>query len=144
MKNEIKEYSNKVFEDIKHLDENGNEYWFARELQKLLEYKKWDNFHIVIKKAVIAYRISNNVELYWLPEIKKPIKIGKGKEKVITDYQLSRYICYLIAQNGDPRKEVIALAQTYFSVQTRKRELTEIEYSKLSETMIIWEKQLIL
>jgi DNA-damage-inducible protein D len=87
MKNEIKEYSNKVFEDIKHLDENGNEYWFARELQKLLEYKKWDNFHIVIKKAVIAYRISNNVELYWLPEIKKPIKIGKGKEE--SYYRLS-------------------------------------------------------
>ena len=134
--NQIKEYTTKLFEDIKHIDEFGNEYWLARELMSVLEYSKWENFNKVIQKAIIAYKNSNNDYLYWFPEIRKPIITGKGKEELIKDYKLSRYICYLIAQNGDPRKKAIALAQTYFAIQTRKQELQE----KLSEE----EKRLIL
>ena len=89
----------KVFDYIKHIDEYGNEYWLARKLIPMLEYSKWENFNNVIKKAVVAYKNSNNKETYWLPEIKKPIKTGKGKEEFIIDYKLSRYICYLIVQN---------------------------------------------
>ena len=131
--NEIKEYTEKLFEDIKHIDENGNEYWLARELMPLLEYSKWENFNNVIQKAVVSYKNSNNDDSYWLPEIRKPIITGKGKEEFIKDYQLSRYICYLIVQNANPKKKMVALGQTYFAIQTRKKELSEKEYSKLSE-----------
>ena len=91
----------------------------------LLEYKKWEIFNNVIKKAVIAYRNSNNDDSYWLPEIRKPIITGKGKEEFIIDFKLSRYICYLIVQNANPKKKKIALGQTYFAIQTRKQELNE-------------------
>ena len=131
--NEIKEYTEKVFEDIKHIDNEGNEYWYARELMPLLEYSKWENFNNVIKKAVIAYRNSNKDDSYWLPEVRKPIITGKGKEEYIIDYKLSRYICYLIVQNGNPKKKMVALGQTYFAIQTRKQELSEKEYNELSE-----------
>ena len=131
--NEIKDYTEKVFEDIKHIDENGNEYWFARELMPLLEYSKWENFDNVIQKAVIAYKNSNNDDLYWLPEFRKPIKTGKGKEEFVKDYKLSRYICYLIVQNANPKKRMVALGQTYFAIQTRKQELSEKEYNELTE-----------
>lgn len=131
--NEIKEYTEKLFEDIKHIDDEGNEYWYARELMPLLEYSKWENFNNVIKKAVIAYRNSNKDDSYWLPEVRKPIITGKGKEEYIIDYKLSRYICYLIVQNGNPKKKMVALGQTYFAIQTRKQELSEKEYNELSE-----------
>jgi len=131
--NEIKEYTEKVFEDIKHIDELGNEYWYARELMPLIEYSKWENFNNVIKKAVIAYRNSNKDDSYWLPEVRKPIITGKGKEEYIIDYKLSRYVCYLIVQNGNPKKKMIALGQTYFAIQTRKQELSEKEYNELTE-----------
>lgn len=131
--NEIKEYTEKLFEDIKHTEENGNEYWFARELMPLLEYSKWENFNNVIQKAVIAYKNSNNDDSYWLPEVRKPIITGKGKEELIKDYKLSRYICYLIVQNANPKKKMVALGQTYFAIQTRKQELSEKEYSSLTE-----------
>ena len=131
--NEIKEYTEKIFEDIKHIDELGNEYWYARELMPLLEYSKWENFNNVIKKAVIAYRNSNKDDSYWLPEVRKPIITGKGKEEYIIDYKLSRYICYLIVQNGNPKKKMVALGQTYFAIQTRKQELSEKEYNNLTE-----------
>ncbi len=131
--NEIKEYTEKLFEDIKHIDDEGNEYWYARELMPLLEYSKWENFNNVIKKAVIAYRNCNKDDSYWLPEVRKPIITGKGKEEYIIDYKLSRYICYLIVQNGNPKKKMVALGQTYFAIQTRKQELSEKEYNKLSE-----------
>lgn len=130
---EIKEYTEKIFEDIKHVDEEGDEYWFARELMPLLEYNKWENFNNVIQKAVIAYKISNNDNSYWLPEVRKPIITGKGKEEFIKDYKLSRYICYLIVQNANPKKKSVALGQTYFAIQTRKQELSEKEYNELSE-----------
>ena len=91
------------------------------------------NFNNVIKKALVAYKNSNNKETYWLPEIKKPIKTGKGKEEFIIDYKLSRYICYLIVQNANPRKKSVALGQTYFAIQTRRQEINDKEYEKLTE-----------
>jgi len=133
MNNKTIIYTEKMFEDIKHFDEEGNEYWSARELMPLLEYSKWENFDKVIQKAVVSYRNSNNNNLYWLPEIRKPIITGKGKKEFIKDYQLSRYICYLIVQNGNPKKKMIALGQTYFAIQTRKQELSEKEYNLLTE-----------
>jgi len=131
--NEIKKYNETIFEDIKHIDKYGNEYWYARELQKVLEYKDWRNFERVLNKAVISAKNSINVDKDWLVEVNKPIKTGKGKEELIRDYRLSRYICYLIVQNADPNKEVVALGQTYFAVQTRKQEINEKEYSELTE-----------
>ena len=131
--NEIKKYFKKVFEDIKHIDENKNEYWLARELQPLLEYRKWDNFDNVIQKAVISYKNSNNDDSYWLPEVRKPIITGKGRKEFIKDYKLSRYICYLIVQNANPKKKMVALGQTYFAVQTRKQELSKQKYNELVE-----------
>ena len=126
-------YTNNIFENIKHIDEYGNEYWYARELQKVLEYKDWRNFQKVIDKAVLAANNSVSSEVDWIVEINKPIKTGKGKEEIIKDYKLSRYICYLIVQNADPSKEVVALGQTYFAIQTRKQEITEQEYDSLSD-----------
>ncbi|MCI7242057.1 MAG: DNA damage-inducible protein D [Bacilli bacterium] len=132
--NEIEvKYNNSIFEDIKHIDEYGNEFWYARELQKVLEYKDWRNFKKVIDKAVISAKNSVLNEKDWVVEVNKPIKTGKGKKEIIKDYKLSRYICYLIVQNADPSKEVIALGQTYFAIQTRKQEITMQEYDSLSE-----------
>lgn len=125
--------TDKIFENIKHIDENGNEYWYARELQKVLEYKDWRNFQKVIDKAVIAAKNSVSTKEDWVVEVNKPIKTGKGKEEFIIEYKLSRYICYLIVQNADPNKEVVALGQTYFAIQTRKQEITEQEYDSLSD-----------
>lgn len=129
----VNKYTSKTFEDIKHIDEYGNEYWFARDLQKVLEYKDWRNFKKVIDKAIISANNSIYGNEDWVVEIDKPIKTGKGKQEIIKDYKLSRYICYLIVQNADPSKEVIALGQTYFAVQTRKQEIIEQEYDSLSD-----------
>ena len=126
-------YTNNTFENIKHIDEYGNEYWYARELQKVLEYKDWRNFQKVIDKAVLSANNSVSSDEDWVVEVNKPIKTGKGKEEIIKDYKLSRYICYLIVQNADPNKEVVALGQTYFAIQTRKQEITEQEYDSLSD-----------
>ena len=131
---EIKEEHRKeTFEDIKHIDEFGNEFWYARELMKVLEYSKWENFEKVVKKAIEACENSGISALEHFPDIRKTLKMPNNAEKVIIDYQLTRYACYLIAQNGDSRKKVIALAQTYFAIQTRRQELSEKEYSMLSE-----------
>ena len=131
--NEIKEYTEKVFEDIKHIDENGNEYWLARELQNVLNYTQWRRFEDVINKAKTACDNSNlDIHEQFANIGKLSINVNGGK-RIITDYKLSRYACYLIAQNGDPRKKVIALAQTYFAIQTRKQELSENEYNELTE-----------
>ena len=121
------------FESIKHVDENGNEYWLARELMNVLEYSQWRRFENVIEKAKKACENSNISVTDCFANVGKSIISGKGKEDIINDYKLNRYACYLIAQNGDPRKKSIALAQTYFAVQTRKQEITEQEYAKLSE-----------
>ena len=125
--------NNKLFEDIKHIDENGVEFWYARELMPILQYSKWQNFKKIIKKAMIACENSEIPTNYCFTDVSKPIISGKGREDFIEDCKLNRYACYLIAQNGDSRKKVIALAQTYFAVQTRKQEITEKEYSMLTE-----------
>ena len=126
-------YTNNIFENIKHVDECGNEYWLARDLSKVLEYKDWRNFQKVIDKAITSAQNSVSFEENWVVEITKPIKTGKGKEEFIKDYKLTRYICYLIVQNADPSKEVVAMGQTYFAIQTRKQEITEQEYDSLSD-----------
>ena len=131
--NEIKEYTEKMFDDIKHIDEFGNEYWLARELQKVLEYKRWDKFNNVINNAKIACKKSNYECEEHFSQVGKMIELAKEAKRTILDYKLSRYACYLIVQNADPKKEVVALGQTYFAIQTRKMELTEREYSSLTE-----------
>ncbi len=131
--NELKKYTEKMFEDIKHIDEEGNEYWLARELQTALDYKKWQKFINVIENAKIACEQSNFIIEDHITQVGKMINVGKGGKRKVEDYKLSRYACYLIAQNGDSRKKTIALAQTYFAIQTRKQELSEKEYSLLTE-----------
>ena len=131
--NEIKEYTEKMFDNIKHIDEFGNEYWLARELQKVLEYKRWDKFNNVINNAKIACKKSNYECEEHFSQVGKMIELAKEAKRTILDYKLSRYACYLIVQNADPKKEVVALGQTYFAIQTRKMELTEREYSSLTE-----------
>lgn len=131
--NKIQKYNETVFESIKHIDEYGNEYWLARELMKAIEYSKWSNFASVIEKAKSACELSKKIVFQHFADVGKTIKMPKGATKQIEDYKLSRYACYLIVQNADPRKEVVALGQTYFAVQTRRQELTEKEYSMLTE-----------
>lgn len=131
--NNLETYSESIFENIKHIDEFGNEYWDARELMPLLEYSKWENFHKVIKRAMLACETSNNNVSDHFPELRKTIAMPKGASKTVVDYKLSRYACYLIVQNANPKKKSVALGQTYFAVQTRKQEITELEYSRLSE-----------
>ena len=129
----VNKYTSKTFEDIKYIDEYGNEYWLARDLQKVLEYKDWRNFKKVIDKAIMPANNNVHGNEGWVVEVNKPIKTGKGKQEFIKDYKLSRYICYLIVQNADPSKDVVALGQTYFAIQTRKQEITEQEYDSLSD-----------
>ena len=131
--NELENINETVFESIKHFDENGNEYWYARELQKALEYNKWENFEKVIEKAKLSCLNSNYGLQDHFPDVRKMVDIGSNTLRNIVDYKLSRYACYLIAQNGDSRKKVIGLAQTYFAIQTRKQELLEEEYNSLTE-----------
>ena len=126
-------HTNSMFENIKHIDDYGNEYWYARELQKVLEYKEWRNFKVVIDKAITSCKNSKFNVFGHFVEANKMIEIGKTAKRKILDYKLSRYACYLIVQNADPSKEVVALGQTYFAVQTRKQEITEQEYDSLSD-----------
>ena len=125
--------TNSIFEDIKHIDEEGNEYWSARELQKALEYNKWQKFEDVIEKAKNACVNSNNNIKNHFTQVGKMINLAKGAKRKIINYKLSRYACYLIAQNADSRKKVVAFAQTYFAYQTRKQELLNQDYNMLSE-----------
>ena len=131
--NELEKINETIFESIKHVDEDGNEYWYARELQKVLEYTEWRKFVGVMKKAINSCKTSNYVVSDHFVGADKMINLGKGGQRKVSDYKLSRYACYLIAQNGDSRKKVIALAQTYFAIQTRKQELLEEEYNSLTE-----------
>ena len=130
--NDIEKYNEELFEKIKHIGEEGNEYWEARELQKALCYTEWRKFKEVIGKAINACKLSNNVIDDHFVHTDKKVKTGDS-ERLIDDYHLTRYACYLIVQNGDSRKKVIALAQTYFAIQTRKQELVEDYYSNLPE-----------
>ena len=125
--------TNKSFEDIKHIDENGVEFWYARELMPVLQYSNWQNFERIIDKAKISCENSGISVFEHFIDVNKLSKRANNAEVEIKDYKLTRYACYLIAQNGDSRKKVIALAQTYFAVQTRKQEISEKEYSLLTE-----------
>ena len=127
------EVNSKTFEDIKHIDENGVEFWYARELMPVLQYSNWQNFEKIIHKAMISCENSNINVIDHFTDINKMVQIGSGAYREQIDYELTRYACYLIAQNGDSRKKVIALAQTYFAVQTRKQEISEKEYTSLTE-----------
>lgn len=124
-------YTESLFESIRHVNEYGQEFWYARDLQIALEYTEWRNFCKVIEKAKEACRGSNNAVSHHFVDVNKIVNAG-ATSKDIGDIQLSRYACYLIVQNGDPRKKVIALGQTYFAVKTRQQELIE-NYENLSE-----------
>ena len=129
----VEEFKEIVFDEIKHTDEVGYEYWEGRELAKALRYTEWRNFRKVIDKAMIACVNSKNNIYDHFVEINKTIKMPKGASKKVDDFKLSRYACYLIVQNGDSHKKEIALGQTYFAIQTRRQELSEKEYSSLTE-----------
>lgn len=130
---EIQKYQEKIFEDIKHINEFGEEYWEARELMNVLGYSKWSNFKKVIDKAKVSCKLSNGNIQEHFADVGKVLIVGNDAKMEVEDYHLTRYACYLIVQNGDSRKEVIALGQSYFAVQTRKMELTEEEFSSLDE-----------
>lgn len=115
---------NKSFEDAAY-EENGVEYWLARDVQDLLEYTQWRNFEQVIEKAKVSCQTAGQNPSDHFAGVSKTIPMPKTAEKSIDDYMLTRYACYLIAQNGDPRKETIAFAQSYFAIQTRKQEILE-------------------
>lgn len=132
MDNELIIKTEKTFEDIKHIDESGNEYWYARELMVALGYSHWDNFYNAISKAILSCNTSKASVDAHFREVSKMVKAGVAS-KPVKDYILTRYACYLIAQNGDETKKEIALAQAYFAVQTRKQEVFEETYKKLSE-----------
>ena len=123
----------KCFEDIKRTRPDGTEYWTARELAPVLDYAKWENFYKVIKRAMIACENSGRSVSDDFPEVRKIVEAGATR-KTISDYELSRYACYLIVQNGDPRKEVIALGQTYFAIQTYRQEVAD-RFNQLDEDL---------
>lgn len=129
---EMAAYGEQTFEAIKHYTEEGQEFWYARELQSVLEYAQWRRFSEAIDRAKQACLNSGYNVTDHFAEVGKTIDMPKGAHKEILDYMLSRYACYLIVQNGDPRKEIIALGQTYFAVKTRQQELVE-DYEQLSE-----------
>ena len=133
MKNELEIYKEQNFEEIKHINEEGMEYWYARELAKILEYTEWRNFFKVINKSITACKNSNNNPKYHFVEINKMVKLGSGAERKVEDFILTRYACYLIVQNADSSKQVVALGQTYFAIQTRKQELLDDKIKNLSE-----------
>jgi DNA-damage-inducible protein D len=125
-----KEY--KQFEDIKVIRADDSEYWPARELAAVLDYTKWENFSKVIDRAMLACRNSGFEVTDHFPDVKKMVDIGSGTKRRVKDYELTRYACYLIVQNGDPRKEVIALGQTYFAIQTYRQEIAD-KFNQLDE-----------
>lgn len=134
MKKEIIHTLTANFESQSHQTDEGVEFWLARDIQHLLDYTKWDNFLGVISKAKTACEISGEAIEHHFADVGKTIQMPKGAEKEISDIMLTRYACYLIAQNGDPRKETIAFAQRYFAIQTRKAELIEqqlLEYERV-------------
>ena len=132
MSNEIMRYSEETFESIKHVDEYGHEFWYARELQRVLEYTQWRRFADAIERAKLACSNSGYDVTEHFADAGKSSPMPHGGVRILEDYMLSRYACYLIVMNGDPRKEVIAVGQTYFAVKTRHQELID-HYDELSE-----------
>ena len=128
----VNKYNEQIFEQIKHVNENEQEFWYARELQEVLEYKQWRRFEDTIERAKNSCQNSGNEISDHFAAVGKTIDMPKGAKKAIKDYMLSRYACYLIVMNGDSRKDVIALGQTYFAIKTRQQELIE-NYDMLSE-----------
>ena len=133
MEKRIIELYRRKFDDIRH-EADGIEYWYARELMKLLDYVQWRNFDNAINKAMISCENNGNVAEDHFSRINNTIEVGNGALREVEDYMLTRYACYLIAENGDPRKEQIAFAQSYFAVQTRKQELIEERISYIERT----------
>ena len=129
---DIEKYSEATFENIKHTNEYGQEFWYARELQQALEYTEWRNFSAVIEKAKTSCSASGNEVDDHFVVVNKMVDIGSGTQREIDDIMLSRYACYLIVMNGDPRKQIIAVGQTYFAVKTRQQELVD-NYDQLTE-----------
>ena len=125
-------YTEETFENIKHINEAGQEFWYARELSKVLQYSDWRNFQNAIFKAMEACQNSKNAIDDHFGEITNMIEIGKNAKRAVQDYMLSRYACYLIVMNGDPSKDIIAVGQTYFAVKTRQQELID-SYDELNE-----------
>lgn len=133
MEKRIIELYRRKFDDIRH-EADGIEYWYARELMKLLDYVQWRNFDNAINKAMISCENNGNVAEDHFSRFNNTIEVGNGALREVEDYMLTRYACYLIAENGDPRKEQIAFAQCYFAVQTRKQELIEERISYIERT----------
>ena len=129
---ELMQYNEQTFESIKHINDAGQEYWTGRELQQVLEYTEWRNFAKALEKAKVSCESSGNLVADHFAGVNKMVPIGSGAQREIEDYELSRYACYLIVMNGDPRKEVIAVGQTYFAVKTRQQELID-NYDDLTE-----------
>ncbi len=129
---DIIKYNDQTFESIKHINENGQEFWYARELQVVFDYSQWRRFNDVIERAKVACENSGNRIEEHFAEVGKTIEMPKNAQKEILDFELSRYACYLIVMNGDSRKDVIAIGQTYFAVKTRQQELIE-DYENLDE-----------
>lgn len=128
----IVKYSEKTFEDIKHINEDGQEFWYARELQSVLGYSQWRRFSDTVERAKLACKNSGFDVGEHFADVGKSLPMPKGGFRILDDVMLSRYACYLIVMNGDPRKEVIAIGQTYFAVKTRQQELIE-NYEELTE-----------
>ena len=129
---DLVKYGEETFESIKHVNEYGQEYWLARELQPILDYAQWRRFAEAIDRAKLACQNSGFEIADHFADVGKMVDIGSGAEREIDDIMLSRYACYLIVMNGDPRKEVIAVGQSYFAVKTRQQELID-NYEALSE-----------
>ena len=129
---ELKAKEYQRFEDIKHTTDEGVEFWYARELGPILEYVQWRNFAKVIDKAMLACKNSGFDVSDHFADVSKMVDLGSGSQRKVKDFMLSRYACYLIMQNGDPRKEVIALGQTYFAIQTRRQEIADT-FNQLDE-----------
>lgn len=134
MSDEETSYTESLFESIRHVNGYGEDFWYARELKPVLEYSEWRNFKKVIEKAMAACEGSENLISDHFVELNKMVSIGSGAAREIDDYALSRYACYLIVQNSNPHKKIVALGQTYFAVKTRQQELIE-NYDNLNEDL---------
>lgn len=122
-----------TLDDLAHIDEeSGVEYWYARDIMGFLGYAKWQNFEVAVKKAAVSAGGAKTPVQYHFTSVSKMVDLGSGSQRKVGDYKLTRYACYLIAQNGDPRKEEIAFAQSYFALQTRKHELIEARMAELN------------